>query len=69
MSKVIDIFLCKTDFDYHIPDDLHGVTVYFSEENIKKCRVCAEYCGIVKLQLDLSTMQVVQQPKKEEIDA
>lgn len=68
MSNIIDIYLCKTDFDYHIPDDVNGVNIYFSEKAIHKCRECVKYCGVVKLKLDLDTMEIVSKPQKEDYD-
>lgn len=58
-SNIIEIYMCKTDYDYHIPDDICGVNIYFSKESIKKHRECIKSCGIVKLKLDLNTMEPV----------
>lgn len=63
-NNIIEIYMCKTDYQYHIPDDMHGVNIYFSEESIKKNRKCVESCGIVKLKLDLDTMEPVNYEKK-----
>ena len=44
-------YVCKTDWDYHFPDDWHGVNIYFSEESIRKHSPCVESCGIVKVKV------------------
>lgn len=52
--KSVDIYLCKTDYDYHINEDYHGVKVYFDEKSLRDHLDCVNKgCGIVKLKLSL----------------
>lgn len=53
MEKDDDVFVyvCKTDYDYHIPDDWNGIDIYFSEKSIRTHRKCVKECGIVKMKL------------------
>lgn len=55
-------YVCKTDWDYHFPDDYNGVTVYFSEKSIKDHRKCVKYCGIVKVKVSFE--EVIKPRKK-----
>lgn len=59
MSKEYIAYCCKTDWDYHFPDDWHGVDIYFSEKSIKAHRKCVEECGIVKVKVSFE--EVVQE--------
>ena len=52
-------YVCQTDWDYHFPDDWHGVNIYFSEKSIKEHRKCVEECGIVKIKVSFE--EVVQE--------
>lgn len=52
----VEVYVCKTDYDYHIPDDVQGITVYFSEESIREERDCVENCGIVKMKLTFDSI-------------
>jgi len=51
MSKEYTAYCCKTDWDYHFPDDWDGVSIYFSEKSIKHHRKCVGECGIVKVKV------------------
>lgn len=51
MKKAVDVYLCKTDHDFHIPDDKHGIKIFFSEEDIKREMKCVKNCGIQKATL------------------
>ena len=44
-------YVCKTDWIYHVPDDYHGINIYFSEKAIRELMPCVEECGIVKIKL------------------
>jgi len=59
--KEYTAYVCKTDWNYHFPDDADGVTVYFSEESLKKNRKCVEECGIVKIKVSFE--EVVEKGK------
>jgi len=50
-EKEYTAYVCQTDWDYHFPDDWHGVDIYFSEKSIKAHRKCVEECGIVKVKV------------------
>ena len=49
--KEYEAYVCQTDWDFHFPDDIAGVTIYFSEKDIKRERKCVEECGIVKVKV------------------
>ena len=57
----VEVYVCKTDYNYHIPDDIQGITVYFSEKDIREERGCVSSCGIVKMKLTFDS--VVQKGK------
>lgn len=44
-------YVCKTDWDYHFPDDWNGVDIYFSEESIKVHRKCVKECGVEQVRV------------------
>ena len=50
-EKEYTAYVCKTDWDYHFPDDWHGVDIYFSEKSIREHRKCVKECGIVKVKV------------------
>ena len=50
-NKEVEVYICKVDFDYHIPDDKHGIKVFFSKEDLEKNYGCVKECGIVKAKL------------------
>lgn len=52
----VDVYICKTDYEYHIPDDIQGITVYFSEKSIREERKCVKSCGIVKMKLTFESV-------------
>lgn len=59
------VYICKTDADYHIPDDDAGVRVFFSMSSIKRHISCWEECGVVELQLDYSKPRIIVKPNPE----
>ena len=46
------VYICKTDYDYHIPDDINGIKIYFSEKHLRADCPCVKQCGIVKATLE-----------------
>jgi len=50
-DEEVEVYLCRTDFNLHIPDDMHGIRIFFSEKNIKNAMKCVKDCGIVKCKL------------------
>ena len=46
-------YMCKTDFNYELGEALGGTEIYCSIEDIKRCRPCAEQCGIVKVEIKI----------------
>jgi hypothetical protein len=49
-------YICSKDALYHIPDDYHGIDIYFSEKSIKEQRKCIgsddKYgCKIVEIEI------------------
>jgi len=59
--KKVKVYLCKTDYDYHIPDDINGINIYFSEKDLRKNRKCVETCGIVSCTLEFDN--IIQEDK------
>jgi hypothetical protein len=59
MKKIHKVYCCKTDADWHIPDDDAGIRIYFSEESVKRHLSCWEECGVVELKLDCSKPKIV----------
>lgn len=68
MSKEYIAYVCKTDWEWHFPDDFDGVNLYFSEESIKKHRKCVEECGIVKVKVSLEEVVQERKPWRECVD-
>ena len=64
MNESAYVFMCKTDFDYELGLAEGGVQVYFSIEDLKRCRPCVEDCGIVKVEVRL--LEVIQPEKFED---
>jgi hypothetical protein len=50
-NEEVEVYICKTDFDYHIPDDKYGIRIFFKKEDIEREQGCTEECGIVKCKL------------------
>lgn len=50
-------YICSKDCDYHIPDDWHGIDIYFSEKSIreyKKCISDKEHgCKVVEITIEI----------------
>ena len=42
-------YMCKTDFDEELENNIKGNTIYPSIEALKKNKSCASECGIVKV--------------------
>jgi len=53
-DEKIKAYMCKTDFDYHIPDDINGVDIYFSKQDLINNRPCVKDCGIVEIEVSFS---------------
>jgi len=51
-------YICKTDWDHHIPDDPNGIEIYFSEADLRKNRLCVDECGLVKLKITLEEVLI-----------
>lgn len=50
-NEEVEVYLCRTDFNYLIPDDIYGIRIFFSEKDIKNNMKCVKDCGIVKCKL------------------
>ena len=60
-NKKVDVYMCSVDVAHHIPDDTHGIRVYFSKKDIKKHMNCvSKGCGIIKATLDFTNVKTVQ---------
>lgn len=47
-------YMCKTDWDEHVPDDYGGWRVYPSMESLKSHAKCTTMgCGVVKVSMKL----------------
>lgn len=44
-------FMCKTDFDHHLFNDVKGTRIYPSVEALRADRGCIDECGIVKVEI------------------
>ena len=58
MNEPIEVYMCKTDFDFELGLAAGGNQVYSSIEDLKRCRPCVEGCGIVKVEVRL--LEVIQ---------
>lgn len=58
-NKKVTVFIDGTDARWHIPDDSHGIRVFFSEASLKAHTSCWEECGVVQATLDLSKSKIV----------
>ena len=46
-------FMCATDFQYHLGEDVVPTRVYADEETLKKDRRCWVECGIVEVEVSV----------------
>lgn len=46
-------YMCKTDYDYHVGEDIDGVTIYPDLLSLFMNRSCIEDCGWVKVELNV----------------
>lgn len=50
-------YICSKDAEYHIPDDYHGIHIYFSVKSIKEHCKCISNdnwgCKIVEIEIDV----------------
>lgn len=46
-------YMCLRDWDYHVPNDMRGSHIYFTEEDLIRERECVQSggCGIVKIEI------------------
>ncbi len=51
-------FMCKSDYEFELGQNQHGIEVYRSIEDLKKDRKCIEECGIVEVKV--SMVKVIQ---------
>ena len=54
LNEKTKVYVCKTDFDYHIPDDMHGIQIYFTEKDLRRDRECVAECGVVEMEIEFS---------------
>ena len=45
-------YMCKTDFEYELGYAAGGNSVYSSLEDLKECRPCVDFCGIVAVKIE-----------------
>jgi len=64
-SKYVICYACKTDFDYHLGHDVHGMDIYFGLDDLKRRRTCVSGCGAVRFLIDVTTAEVVLDPNDE----
>jgi len=50
----IELFMCQTDYDWHLYDDIDGTTLYPSEKSLRQNRTCVDECGIVAVKVVFS---------------
>ena len=46
-------YMCRVDFEYELGYAMGGNVVYPSIEDLKRCRPCADSCGIVAVRVEL----------------
>ena len=46
-------YMCKRDWNYHVPYDMRGRNIYFTEKDLIRERECVRTggCGIVKIEI------------------
>ena len=51
-TKIVEGYMCKTDWDYEIGEAAGGTEIYASVEDLKNHRECVTSCGIVKVKVE-----------------
>jgi len=53
------VYIDGNDLKYHVPDDFHGVRIFFDEKSIKANTKCWAECGITQVVLDCSQPNII----------
>lgn len=46
-----EYFMCQTDYDYHLDNDMRGADAYTNIVDLCKNRPCVNSCGIVRFEV------------------
>ena len=50
-DECVKAYMCKTDWEHHVPDDDRGCHIYFTKEDAIGERKCIKGCGLVELEI------------------